>query len=470
MEHKRNLVRGKLVSKLALVFIVSFCSSSFAADPLDDLQPGEWYEVPNSKLYDVRPDGWSANVVVPWSGGAYDTKRDRLVIWGGGHLDYAGNEVYVFDVNTLAWERLTDPSTDLGGDEGSGLYPDGLPRARHTYDYVEYAPNIDKFLVFGGNAQYPTASVASGKVLAFDFDTLTWDSTLAEVPLGYGTAGTASYNPADGKVWYNPLIGTDSQLQRYDPVADSWDVYAEGDAVLYSVSAIDPTRNIMVTIGGYNGTKQMFKWDLSNPGAPPVDLLDVTTGPINLVDDVAPGFVYDPVSDKFVAWGGAVDSWGPSADVFTLDPDTWAWTKSTPAATNTVIPTKPAGDAYITGTYGRFQYMPSFNAFILVNSRDENVFIYKLAADPSSSADFDGDNDVDGADFLTWQRGFGIAAGATPSQGDANLDGAIDAQDFEVWQAQFGDVTATSAAVPEPSTLLLGLMGVGMLSLMYSRR
>jgi len=45
-----------------------------------------------------------------WSGGAFDTTRDRLVVWGGGHADYPGNELYVFDLGTLRWQRLTDPS------------------------------------------------------------------------------------------------------------------------------------------------------------------------------------------------------------------------------------------------------------------------------------------------------------------------------------------------------------------------
>jgi len=51
------------------------------AGPVEDLSAGSWYEVPNSHLYDVAPSGWSANVIGPWSSGAYDTKRDRYVIW-----------------------------------------------------------------------------------------------------------------------------------------------------------------------------------------------------------------------------------------------------------------------------------------------------------------------------------------------------------------------------------------------------
>jgi hypothetical protein len=53
------------------------------------------------------------------------------------------------------------------------------------------------------------------------------------------------------------------------------------------------------------------------------------------------------------------------------------------------------------------------------------------------NADFDGDGDVDGRDFLTWQRGFGITGAATLSQGDANDDGNVDADDLAIWQSQY---------------------------------
>ena len=36
------------------------------------------------------------------------------------------------------------------------------------------------------------------------------------------------------------------------------------------------------------------------------------------------------------------------------------------------------------------------------------------------SADFDGDGDVDTADILTWQRGFGTILGAAHTDGDAD--------------------------------------------------
>ena len=55
------------------------------------------------------------------------------------------------------------------------------------------------------------------------------------------------------------------------------------------------------------------------------------------------------------------------------------------------------------------------------------------------SADFDQDLDIDGADFLAWQRGFGTAApDATRLDGDADNDGDSDGADLIRWQDQFG--------------------------------
>lgn len=67
------------------------------------------------------------------------------------------------------------------------------------------------------------------------------------------------------------------------------------------------------------------------------------------------------------------------------------------------------------------------------------------------SADFDGDLDVDGSDFLAWQRGFGTNAGAMPSDGDANGDGAVNSADLAVWTTQYstsGSLASIASEVP----------------------
>ena len=50
------------MKKVSVILLLALC---LFADPVDDLKAREWYEVPNSHLYDVRPAGFTANVIVP---------------------------------------------------------------------------------------------------------------------------------------------------------------------------------------------------------------------------------------------------------------------------------------------------------------------------------------------------------------------------------------------------------------------
>jgi hypothetical protein len=75
-------------------------------------------------------------------------------------------------------------------------------------------------------------------------------------------------------------------------------------------------------------------------------------------------------------------------------------------------------------------------------------------------ADFSEDDAIDKTDLAAWSAGFGSAmSGAvdTLSHGDANGDNAVDGADFLAWQQQLGQTTATAstAAVPEPTTIML---------------
>ena len=80
---------------------------------------------------------------------------------------------------------------------------------------------------------------------------------------------------------------------------------------------------------------------------------------------------------------------------------------------------------------------------------------------PVSTGDFDQDTDIDGEDFLRWQRGFGI--GTALAEGDANNDGAVDAADLFVWSEQFGSLAIQAAVgVPEPSAAILSGIFLGM--------
>jgi len=80
---------------------------------------------------------------------------------------------------------------------------------------------------------------------------------------------------------------------------------------------------------------------------------------------------------------------------------------------------------------------------------------------PPPNGDFDGDGDVDGFDFLAFQRGFGEDMGATLSQGDANHDGIVNSADFSLWEGNFGTTSSALSsavlAVPEPTTFSIAM-------------
>jgi hypothetical protein len=104
-----------------------------------------------------------------------------------------------------------------------------------------------------------------------------------------------------------------------------------------------------------------------------------------------------------------------------------------------------------------------------INYTPTSVWLEVLAP-TASAADFDADGDVDGGDFLAWQRGLGISSGAQRGQGDANGDGAVTAADLAAWRAGFPAALARAAvgAVPEPDACVL-LVAAGLAIVFASR-
>ncbi|QDS99189.1 glycoside hydrolase family 113 [Adhaeretor mobilis] len=100
--------------------------------------------------------------------------------------------------------------------------------------------------------------------------------------------------------------------------------------------------------------------------------------------------------------------------------------------------------------------------FAGVFSGDATFYIDRIALTDTTfvaeDADFNEDGEVDGEDFLLWQRGSGTESGAALAQGDANGDGTVDALDLAVWQSQYGQASSSVSSllsVPEPTSYWL---------------
>jgi glycosidase len=105
--------------------------------------------------------------------------------------------------------------------------------------------------------------------------------------------------------------------------------------------------------------------------------------------------------------------------------------------------------------FGTDDWFADLNVNGSVDADDVQTLITEIFR--TTNGDFDLNGDVDGRDFLIWQRN--VNFGTRYDQGDANLDGVVDAADLAIWQEAYGaggirglrQITTTAVAVPEPT-------------------
>ncbi|HVE41723.1 MAG TPA: hypothetical protein VNM14_17660 [Planctomycetota bacterium] len=335
---------------LCLLMAAQTSPSSMPAD--------SWMAVPNSAMRSVAPTNgqfpgtWGVSgpgmVIAAWGGGAFDAKRGRLVLWGGGHADYYGNELYAFDVATLKWLRLTDPFVNPVMDQE--VNGDGTPNSRHTYGGLAYIAHADRF--FGQAGSLAGIGFATcNRTWTFDFDAKKWTDRAPATTSGGGFGVNCSYDPATKKVWW-----CSSGLWSYDYDANAWTKH-NADEYYYHSSAMDTKRGQMVIVG--NGL--VCSYDLKNANY--TRQVWTTTGGDALISKGNIGLDYDPTIDRIVGWAGG--------SPYLLDPATKTWTAGS------AVGASPPGQ---NGIYGRWRYVPSANAFVVVTGFDENVYFYKASA------------------------------------------------------------------------------------------
>ena len=347
------MMSGILIAGLALA-----AQTTPATMPADS-----WLSAPDTRMDGVTPANgqfagtWGvsgpSSVISAWGGGALDTRRGRLVLFGGGHGDYYGNEVYAFDIASLAWSRLTDPTVNptLNND----VNWDGTPNSRHTYGGLAYIAHADRFFALGGSIA-GNGFAATQNTWTFDFATETWTNRNPSPTPGGGLGENCSYDPATRKVWWGSAKNSFAGLWSYDYTANTWTKH-NSDNFYYYTSAVDTKRGLFVVVG--NG--EIFSYDLKNGNY--TKNVWATTGGSGFIGKSNAGFDYDPVTDRLVGWRGG--------SPYILDPDSKVWTVGTATG---------APSEGINGIYGRWRYVPSVNAFVVVTAINTNVSFYKMSA------------------------------------------------------------------------------------------
>lgn len=85
-------------------------------------------------------------------------------------------------------------------------------------------------------------------------------------------------------------------------------------------------------------------------------------------------------------------------------------------------------------------------------SDDAVILISEFSQLAAVSGDYDFDADVDGADFLIWQRSF---ESTVELAADGTHNNLIDLGDLAIWRNHFGEGIQSVRAIPEPATIAL---------------
>jgi len=331
---------------------------------------------PTTAMKSAWPSGTLTKYVVEaWCGAAFDTTRTAMIIFGGGHGDYAGNEIYLLELNkaTPTMTRITDPSPNVG-DPGTGIgaYPDGLPGSSHSYDWPVYAPNTDELIRMTSSTIYQNRTDGGDVIWRYnmaqaDADKYQralngWSRTgTLSTAINGDNRGSVAYNSRDGLVYL--LNSGTGDIGTYNPLTGAITKLADvGTLGTYVVGDISPDWS---TNGFYAAQSTTGFW-----------VIDLSNGVVGTPGFTSPGFdrdpfTYDPVNNAFWSWSGG-------NTLFRYDvpanPLTDTWNRTSVATNGVALPASPQGN----GTYGRMRYIPGFHGLALVNDWAVNAYAVRL--------------------------------------------------------------------------------------------
>lgn len=470
------------------------------------LPEGQWSKLNLNAYSDVwtpaalRPlYGWGNptpdRIIAAWSSFAWDSRRATLVLYGGGHANYRGNDVYLWRASTQRWERGALPSEsaqDALGNWNAIDGPDHAPASAHTYDNTIYLPIVDRTLVLGGAAESngghylrPASPTINRKTGPYLFNTALAHPDKVGGSTGSHVKRVAAYpSVVGGNMWSNrenflnltgtnapppesfvdsctgytqeggkdvTLLRTINGLYKYtlhdlsNPLADRWEKVGTywGGPGSKATCAYDDDRKIFVRTA--TNTTPFVYWDLNRPGPNNKDVamtpLDPTGEFANLLSSRAISIAdcaleHDPRRRHFKLWCGDGRVWALTPPG-TLSATGWTIVKQ-PSPGSSV----PNGDVG-TGILGKWKYIVNFDVFMgLQDSVQGNVWIYKPTGwqDPSSPAP-----NVPPTVSLTQPRALEVFASGMPislAAEASDSDGSIARVEFFNNSVKIGEATA----------------------------
>ena len=446
--------RSKQVSRSTTSTPIDEMQLSAASSPdlselvaiLADTPEGGWVKVNLNRYADVwtpaelRPLVGPRNptpdsLILAWSSYAWDRNRGELWLYGGGHANYSGNDMYRWRATTRRWERASLPSQIKQDDVGNWIAvdgPDRAPASAHTYDNNIFLPIIDRFLTFGGAAfnnggAYLRQATATTSRRTGPY---VFDPSRAHPNKVGGSTGSHVQRVSPfpeivgGNMWANRdmYINIPSGSPLPSSHVNGCTAYAEENGIdvvyvaarsggtatqlyRYAVNDIDnPALDTLEQVGqywstltnnaacGYDALKKVFVkrgtnaqpfgyWNLNTPGPTNRDVAFTPVDPTgefpallaaNALNLKNCGLDFDPVRRNFALWCGDARVWTLTPPA-TVSPSGWTIRRQT----NPPVQAVPNGDVG-TGILGKWKYIENLDAFLgLQDAVEGNIWLYK---------------------------------------------------------------------------------------------
>jgi hypothetical protein len=360
-------------------------------------------------------NGWGYNfdancqgVFDAWTAFGYTTASVDgacMIEAGGGHSDYAGNELYEMCPAASngtgqvpgVMTRLTNPSQPAASCGGiDPLAGPTAPNQGHSYQFFTVAPNTNKLY------RWAVIAGTSGGAACANFNLWALDLTSVSMacapncsanwtqlaPSGLPSTEAlveahGAYDPVDGKIYVFEPFNAQEQatLSAYDPVKNVWTKLGglSTNATLYMDIAVDASQNLLLIMGSSGDSinpSGNFWVDLSGADGYTFHHPGVDSSCSTLAAAGGPGLDYDSARHRLIGWPNS----GNAIYFPTIDKASGNITCTTVSAGSTPgtdYPQPTGFDGGATETLGKFHYDALNDLYVLHNNYNQAGWVWK---------------------------------------------------------------------------------------------
>ncbi len=326
-----------------------------------------------------------------------------MIVFGGGHNNYFGSDMHAFDLASREWARITDGYVaGTQGEYGSGTvypdstYPDGSPVPPHTYDYVQYDPVGNDFILLKGALALGPEPQAVAIPHMFNLGSLSWRRGPKHDVAILNSSGWTTWDASRRILWGhsgddaggNAFIGFQPDGNNDDGTFGKWGKLQPNKLpgfANHNAMQIDCCGNIIVVAAHQKNA--LFALD---PAMPEIPLKRLAENRTKLSLSPYAALEYAPGHDCFVYYSA---NYGK--DIYAIQPPsgstwaelvtgTWQWTRLSAMESDF----DPIEDAAVTTacninrthTFGRFRVANFGNTdlAILIRHVATPVYVMKL--------------------------------------------------------------------------------------------